>query len=145
MKILFLSTGLLSFRSLMAEGYLHKADPSLEIFSASLSPNTEVDLLAIQVMKEVDIDIRNKGLKDYHEFEGKSVDYLITFCAGTRDKINLVNIHAEHKIHLGFDNPNFSVTEAGQILDIYREIRDEICNELDYFYHRILTHTPEKK
>lgn len=142
MKILFLCTGINSCRSLMAEAFLQKTDQSLEIFSAGLHPDVEKDQMAIKVMDEIGIDISNKFPKSFHEFEGISVDYLITICDGTTEKIPSVNIHANHKIHLGFDDPKKAYCSDEQVIDIYRDIRDEIQNELDYFYTHILM--PEK-
>lgn len=139
MKILFLCTGGNSCRSLMAEAFLQEIDQSLEVFSAGLHPDAETDPIAIRVMKETGIDISSKKPRSYHEFEGSKVDYLITLCDGTKDKIALVNIEANHKIHLGFDDPRKSFGPEESILDLYRDIRDEIHNELLYFYDHILT------
>lgn len=139
MKILFLCTGGNSCRSLMAEAFLQKTDPSLEIYSAGLHPDVETDPMAIAVMHEVGIDISSKKPKSYKEFEGLFVDYLITLCDGTTDKIASVNINANHRIHLGFDDPKKANGSNDYVIDIYRDIRDEIHNELEYFYLHILT------
>lgn len=129
-------------RSLMAEAFLQKTDQSLEIYSASLYPDVENDPIAIQVMNEIGIDISTKKPKSYHEFEGVPIDYLITICDGTTEKKPSINIQATHKIHLGFDDPKKAFCSDEQLVDIYRDLRDEIKNELDYFYNRILL--PEK-
>jgi len=139
MKILFLCTGGNSCRSLMAEAFLQKMDTSLEVFSAGLHPDPETDPIAINVMNEIGIDISMKLPKSYHEFEGIFMDYLITLCDGTKDKIDAVNIPAQHKIHLGFEDPQKAYCSEDQIIYLYRDIRDEISNELDYFYTRILS------
>lgn len=138
MKILILCTGGNSCRSLMAEAFLQKMDKSLEVLSAGLNPDAETDTMAIAVMDEIGIDISTKKPKSYAEFEGVNMDYLITLCDGTKDKITSVNIPAKHKIHLGFEDPKKAYCSNEQVIDIYRDIRDEIRNELDYFYNRIL-------
>lgn len=138
MKILFLCTGGNSCRSLMAEAFLQKLDKSLEVYSAGLHPDEKTDSMAIQVMKEVGIDISTKRPKSYHEFEGLEFDYLITLCDGTKDKIETVNIPAKYHIHLGFEDPKKAYCTEEQIIYLYRDIRDEIKNELDYFYSRVL-------
>ncbi|MDO9614650.1 MAG: hypothetical protein Q7J86_09010, partial [Bacteroidota bacterium] len=53
--------------------------------------------------------------------------------------ITSVNIPSKHKIHLGFEDPKKAYCSNEQVIDVYRDIRDEIKNELDYFYNRILT------
>ena len=138
MKILFLCTGGNSCRSLMAEAILQKIDPSLVVFSAGLHPDEQTDPMAIVVMNEIGIDISMKKPKGYMQFEGMPVDYLITLCDGTKDKITAVNIPSRHKIHLGFEDPRKSFCNDSQIIDIYRDIRDDIRNELDYFHTHIL-------
>jgi arsenate reductase len=125
----------------MAEAYLKHADQTLEVFSAGFNPESGCNPIAVEVMNEIGIDIKDRSIRDYREFEGWSFDYLITIGNGTREKINALNIAALHKIHLGFDEPKITNPVQEQNHDIYREMRDEICNELDYFLHRILIHS----
>jgi arsenate reductase len=122
----------------MAEAFLQKTDSSLEIYSAGLNPEAENDPMAIQVMNEIGIDISTKKPRSYHEFEGMVVDYMITICDGTTEKLPVIQIQTGHKIHLGFDDPKKAFCSDEQKIDIYRDIRDEIRNELDYFYTHIL-------
>jgi arsenate reductase (thioredoxin) len=138
MKILFLCSGSNSCRSMMAEAILKAMDKSLDVFSAGLNPEPEVDPFALQAMLEIGIDISTNKPINYQKFEGMEVDYLITLCEGTKDKIKSVNIPARHKIHLGFEDPQKANCSDEQILNTYRNIRDEIKNELEYFYSRIL-------
>jgi len=138
MKVLLLCTGGNSCRSLMAEAFLQKMDHSLEVFSAGLHPDDQTDPMAIKVMIEAGIDISMKKPKSFKELEGIYFDYLITLCDGTKDKIASVDIPARHKIHLGFENPRKKDAPEAQTINIYRDIRDEIKNELEYFYSRIL-------
>ena len=138
MKILFLCAGGNSCRSLMAEAFLQKMDHSLEVFSAGLLPDEQTDPMAVEVMLEIGIDISMKKPKSYKEFEGMLMDYLITLCDGTNEKIASVNISAKHKIHLGFEDPRKAFCAKDQVINIYRDIRDEIKNELDYFHSHIL-------
>ena len=65
-------------------------------------------------------------------------DYLITLCDGTKDKIDTVNIQAKHHIHLGFEDPRKAYCTEEQLIYLYRDIRDEIKNEFEYFYSRVL-------
>lgn len=128
----------------MAESFLQEMDKTLEVSSAGLNPVENTDPLAVKVMKEIGIDLSTKKPKSYRLFEGQFVNYLITICDGTTDKIPSVNIPAAHKIHLGFDDPRKANCSDDQLTDLYREIRDEIKNELGYFYHRILMHDVKK-
>jgi len=145
MKILFLCTGGNSCRSLMAEAFLQKLDKSLEVFSAGLHPDDNTDPMAVEVMKEIGIDISKKKPKSYHEFEAMEFDYLITLCDGTKDKIETVNIRAKHHIHLGFEDPKKAFCPEEQLIYLYQDIRDEIRNELDYFYVHVLINELKSK
>lgn len=138
MKILILCTGGNSCRSLMAEAFLQKMDKSLEVLSAGLHPDEQIDPIAVQVMNEIGAEISTKKPKSYRNFEGVEFDYLITLCDGTRDKINPTGIQARHKIHLGFEDPRKTYCTEEQMINFYRDLRDDIRNELDYFYNRIL-------
>ncbi len=138
MKILFLCSGGNSCRSMMAEEILKKMDKTLDVFSAGLHPYPQVDQFAIKVLMEIGIDISTKKIINYEDYEGMEVDYLITLCEGTKDKITSVNVRARHKIHLGFEDPEKKNSTEEEIISVYRNIRDEIKNELEYFYSRIL-------
>ena len=63
MRILILCTGN-SCRSQMAEGFLKSFDPKLQVFSAGTHPSSRVHPKAIQVMREVGIDISESYPKD---------------------------------------------------------------------------------
>lgn len=138
MKILFLCTGGNSCRSLMAEAFLQRLDQSLEVYSGGLHSDASADPIAIEVMMEIGIDISTKKPKSYHEFEGMEFDYLITLCDGTKDQIDTTKIQAKHHMHLGFEDPQKAYCTGEQVISLYRDIRDEIKNELDYFYSRVL-------
>nr|NIP28861.1 arsenate reductase ArsC [Phycisphaerae bacterium]NIW91443.1 arsenate reductase ArsC [Phycisphaerae bacterium]NIX32674.1 arsenate reductase ArsC [Phycisphaerae bacterium] len=55
-RILILCTGN-SCRSQMAEGFLKTLDSDLEVYSAGTNPSSQVHPKAIEVMKEIGIDI----------------------------------------------------------------------------------------
>lgn len=138
MKILLLCTKGNSCRSLMAEAFLQALDPLLEVFSAGLYPDKNADPLAIKVMNEVGIDISMKNPKSFDVFSGMEFDYFISLCDGTKEKIESVKITAKRHIHLGFEDPRKDNCTETQLISRYRNVRDEIRNELDYFYNRVL-------
>lgn len=138
MKILFLCAGGNSCRSQMAEAFLKHTDRTLEVFSAGFFPEIQTDPKAAEVMREAGIDISENKPKSVAEFAGQEVDYLITICDNTTEKIGTANVTFKHKIHLGFADPKKIKASEEDLLAIYRDVRDEIRNELDYFYTRIL-------
>lgn len=144
MKILFLCSGGNSCRSLMAEAIMKKIDQKLEVCSAGLHPDDFADPLAVKVMQEIGIDISQFKPKNYLEFKGMQIDYLFTLCDGTKEKIDHLQIEAKHHIHLGFEDPRKAICTEEQRIYIYRDIRDEIKNELEYFYSRVLSANSNK-
>lgn len=139
MKILFLNTDRNSQLSVMACAFLGEADKSLEVLCAGPHAGEHPDSSIVRVMTELGIDINSIEIKDYHQFEGQEIDYLITIGSiGTTKNITTEKIISSHKIHLEFNNPENSLNTGDQLLNAYRDIRDEIRNELDYFYSRIL-------
>lgn len=122
----------------MAEAFLQNIDRSLEVYSGCLYPDKIVDPMAIRVMDELGIDLKKKSPKSYKNFEGIDFDYLITLCSGSKENSDFVEIPARHKIHLGFENPRKAYCTDEQLIYLYRDVRDEIKEELDYFYSHIL-------
>lgn len=76
-RILFLCTGN-SARSQIAEGLLRqKAGSELDVYSAGTAPKG-LNPLAVQVMKEIGIDISHQRSKDVRKFVNESFDWVIT-------------------------------------------------------------------
>src|SRR5580765_8388906 len=102
MKILVVCTGN-SARSQMAEGLFrfHGGD-SMEVSSAGLEPKG-VNPLAVQVMREVGIDISAQYSKDVQEFAGKKFDWVITVCDRARESCPV--FEGANKKHWNISDP----------------------------------------
>jgi len=84
LRVLILCTGN-SARSQMAEGILrHEGGDRFEVFSAGTRPS-RVRSEAIQVMREIGIDISSHRSKSVDEFRGQSFDHIITVCNHARE------------------------------------------------------------
>ncbi|WP_346863817.1 hypothetical protein [uncultured Draconibacterium sp.] len=137
MSIFFLSKRN-SCRSQMAEAILRSFDKELEIYSAGLDPVDHVSQIAIEVMAEIGIDLKQNVPKNYSEFVGAGFDYIITVGEGTQEEIQFKNIKYKRKMHLGIRSPYMNSKNHDEIREKCREVRDEIKAELDYFYFRII-------
>jgi arsenate reductase (thioredoxin) len=74
-RVLFVCTGN-SARSQMAEGFLrHEADDRYEVYSAGTDP-AQVRPEAVQVMREIWVDISGQRAKPLSEFQGQDFDSL---------------------------------------------------------------------
>jgi len=133
MKILILCTGN-SCRSQMAEGILKSFDPDLEVYSAGTNPAARVSSRAIQVMKEIGIDISQNLPKSVDEFLGGSFDYVITVCDHAKETCPLFNGTVAHRMHIGFEDPAEAAGTEEEVLAVFRRVRDEIKTEFKKFY-----------
>ena len=123
-RVLFLCTAN-SCRSQMAEGLInHFLGDKITAFSAGTEA-TYVNPIAIQVMKEIGIDISKHQSKNLTAFDGQSFDYVITLCGNANETCPLY-IGGTKKTHIGFDDPAKATGTREEVLREFRRVRDEI-------------------
>ncbi|TVR52564.1 MAG: arsenate reductase ArsC [Puniceicoccaceae bacterium] len=123
--ILILCTGN-SCRSHMAEGILrHAAGDLFDIHSAGSKPAGYVHPKAIEVLKEIGIDISGHTSKPMSDFLDRTVDTVITVC-GNADQACPVFPGQINRYHWGFDDPPKAAHPGESEVDAFRRIRDEI-------------------
>jgi arsenate reductase len=124
-SVLILCTGN-SCRSHLAEGILrHGAGDLFEVHSAGSNPAGYVHPKAIEVMKEIGIDISRHTSKHMNQFLDQKIDTVITVC-GNADQAcprfpGQVNRH-----HWGFDDPAHAKGTDEEIMAVFRRVRDQI-------------------
>lgn len=130
-RVLFLCTGN-SARSQMAEGLLrHIAGDSYEVFSAGTHP-VGVNPFAIQVMKEIGIDISHHRSKSLSEFLNEPFDFIITVCDRANETCPAFPGDVT-RIHWGFDDPAAAQGSDEERLSVFRRVRHEIATRLRLF------------
>jgi arsenate reductase (thioredoxin) len=124
-RVLILCTGN-SARSQMAEGVLrHDGGDGFEVESAGVKPSS-VRAEAIQVMREIGIDISGHRSKSVDEFTGQDFDAVITVCDNAKETCPAFPGKTE-RIHQSFeDPPPPGVGSDEERLSIFRRVRDEI-------------------
>ena len=75
MRVLILCTGN-SCRSQMAHGFLQSFDRSLEVYSGGTKPIAQVNAKAVEVMKEVGIDIGSHTPTHVNTYINQEWDYV---------------------------------------------------------------------
>lgn len=138
-KILILCTGN-SARSQMAEGFLRSFDPKLQVFSAGTNPSDKVNPFAMQVMKEIDIDISRQYPKSVKQFIEQPFDYLITVCDNAKDICPVFVGQVKQRLHLSFEDPAEVRGTDTEVSQVFRRIRDEIRRAFHNFYSQTLMH-----
>lgn len=123
--VLILCTGN-SCRSHLAEGILrHAAGNLLTVASAGSKPAGYVHPKAVEVMREIGIDISGHTSKSMNEFLDRPVDTVITVC-GNADQACPMYPGQLHRYHWGFDDPAHAQGTEEEILGVFRRVRDEI-------------------
>lgn len=136
-KILILCTGN-SCRSQIAEGFLKSFDSELEVYSAGTNPSKQVHPKAIQVMKEVGIDLSQNYPKMVNKFLNESFDFVITVCDNAKETCPVFIGKVGKQLHIGFEDPADATGTEEEILNTFRRIRDEIKNDFYEFYQKNL-------
>ena len=123
--ILILCTGN-SCRSHLAEGILRAAaGDTLNVQSAGSKPAGYVHPLAIQVMKEIGIDISAHHSKHMNDFLQQPVETVITVC-GNADQACPMFPGQVNRPHWPFDDLAHATGTDEEKLVVFRRVRDEI-------------------
>lgn len=122
-KVLFICTHN-SARSQMAEGILRSLYPELyDVYSAGTEP-TEVSPYAVKVMDEIGLDISPHTAKNIKVFIDEIFDYVVTVCDQAKESCPF--FPGRTVIHKSFEDPSQFKGTEGEILEGFREVRDEI-------------------
>ena len=132
MRILVLCTGN-SCRSQMAEGLIRSFVRSIEVYSAGTDPADHVHPKAVFVMNEIGIDIFHHRPKTVDIFLNDSFDYVLTVCDDARENCPVFTGDVKHRIHIGFPDPAKATGSEEEIMNVFREVRDQIYKEMKRF------------
>jgi len=118
----------------MAAAFLKSFAPELEVFSAGTNPATEVNPLAVSVMKEAMIDLSGIQPQNVDSFLNQHFDFVITVCGDAAENCPAFSGKVKQRLHIGFDDPAKATGTEEEILKEFRRVRDEIKNEFFLFY-----------
>jgi two-component system, OmpR family, phosphate regulon sensor histidine kinase PhoR len=122
--ILFLCTAN-SCRSQMAEGFARQlVRDGNRVYSAGTAPK-EIHPLAIQVMREVGIDISGQRSKGLESIPVDKIGRIITLCGEAAEKCPTLPKTVQH-IHWSFPDPTLARGDEDRILQVFRDVRDSI-------------------
>jgi arsenate reductase len=133
MKILILCTGN-SCRSQMAHGFLKSFDPRLEVFSAGTEASGKLNPNAVEVMKEIGIDISHHTSDPVDMYLNEDWDYVITVCGGANENCPFFPGKVKHRLHMGYDDPSHAIGTPEFVQSEYYRVRDEIKSGFWKFY-----------
>lgn len=138
MNILILCTGN-SCRSQMAHGFLQSFDKNLNVKSAGTEASGKLNPKAVEVMKEIGIDISHHTSDSVDLFLNDEWDYVITVCGGANESCPSFHGKVKNRIHIGFDDPSDTVGTEEFINSEFIRVRDEIKDAFTKFYDTIIS------
>ncbi|MEA4839453.1 MAG: arsenate reductase ArsC [Bacteroidales bacterium] len=133
MKVLILCTGN-SCRSQMAHGFLQSFDTEITVCSAGTEPANNVSSKAVEVMKEVGVDLSAHYPKLVDQYLNEEWDYVVTVCDYAKETCPVFIGKVKHQIHMGFEDPSFVSGTDEFIYSEFRRIRDEIKKGFQKLY-----------
>lgn len=117
-----------SARSQMAEAIMRQYfGENYDVFSAGTEPRG-VNPYAVEVMKEIGIDISKQRSKSLDEYKDEEFDYIITLCDESRENCPYFP-GGKTYIHKSFEDP--SSFEGEDKLIVFRKVRDEISKWIE--------------
>lgn len=123
-KVLFVCTEN-SCRSQMAEGFLrHHASDRFEVFSGGAAPG-QLNPKAVDVMREVGIDISGHHSKDVAEFLGQNFHFIVRVCDKVKETCPVLP-GAIWYFDWSLKDPASAKGTPSERLAVFRRVRDEI-------------------
>jgi arsenate reductase len=125
-RVLFLCTGNTA-RSQIAEALLQKyAGDHFQVFSAGAEPKDEIFPPAVEVMKEIGIDISDRKAKGLEIYLGKvHFEKVIIVCSEANKNCPQI-FGATQRLYWPFDDPTSISGNSEKVLAFTRNIRDQI-------------------
>jgi len=124
-NVLILCTGN-SCRSHIAEGILRNAvGDIINVYSAGSKPAGYVHPKAIEVCREIGIDISMHTSKHLSIFLNQQIDTVITVCGNVDQECPMFPGQV-HRYHWGFDDPAKTLGNDEEVLSEFRRVRDQM-------------------
>ncbi|QDT28869.1 arsenate reductase ArsC [Gimesia panareensis] len=131
-RVLILCTGN-SCRSQMAEELwesLGKGEWEAE--SAGSKPSGYVHPLAIEAMRELEIDLSENTSKHLDQFTEQQFDLVVTVCDNAKESCPVFS-GATQTLHWPFDDPADATGTDEEKMKTFRRVRDEIKTKIQTF------------
>ena len=113
----------------MAEGYLrHAAGDRFEPLSAGVEPKG-LNPLAIQVMREIGIDISHQTAKEVVSLLGQHIPYVVTVCDNAKERCPIFPGTWKF-IHWSMEDPVAAEGAHNERLAVFRRVRDHVIAKI---------------
>ncbi len=123
----------------MAEGILRSLDSELQVFSAGTEPAAIINPYAVQVMKEIGIDISSQRPKNVSQYLSQPFDYVITVCDNARETCPVFYGEVKNRLHYSIPDPADATGTEEEKLSVYRSARDRLKSILLNLFREVTT------
>ncbi|WP_299467221.1 arsenate reductase ArsC [uncultured Gimesia sp.] len=131
-RVLILCTGN-SCRSQMAEELWEVlGDGEWQAESAGSKPSGYVHPLAIEAMRELDVDLSANTSKSLNLFTDQDFDLVVTVCDNAKESCPVFS-GATLTLHWPFDDPADATGTDEEKMKMFRRVRDEIKSKIQTF------------
>jgi arsenate reductase len=118
----------------MAHGFLRSFDQALTVRSAGTEPAYQVNPKAVDVMREIGIDIGRHSPAPVDKYINEEWDYVITVCDHANETCPAFFGNVKNRIHMGFEDPSHATGTEEFIRSEFIRVRDEIKDGFGKFY-----------
>jgi arsenate reductase len=108
----------------MAEAIVNHTLPAWQAFSAGTDPAGYVHPVALDVLKEIDINHQGTS-KNASAFQETKFDLVVTVCDDARETCP-VWLGEGQVVHRGFEDPAEASGSPEEIKAVFRKVRDQI-------------------
>ena len=129
-RILFLCVAN-SARSQMAEGIARSLAPAEVVVSSAGSFPAPIRPQAVQVLKEIGIDISGHRPKGLGDIDAGAVEAVVTLCD---EEVCPVFLGKAHRFHWGLPDPAAVTGTEDARLNAFRSVRDELLIRLKVLF-----------
>ena len=130
-RILFFSTGDAT-RSQMAEGFVRKLAGDELIPVSTAVKSADRSPLAIEVMKEVGVDISTQRAEDVKQSLTEHFSYVITVCDASRERFPVWPF-TRNIFQWNLVDPESVIGPPEQQREVFRRVRDDIARNVKEF------------
>jgi arsenate reductase len=116
-----------SARSQMAEGIARSLAPQGVVVSSAGSAPTQVRPQAVEVLRELGMDISSHRSRSVQDIDSTSVEAVITLCA---EEVCPVFLGRARRLHWGMPDPASVQGSAEEVLQAFRGVRDSLRERL---------------
>lgn len=120
-------------RSQMAQAWIKQIGKGrVQVYSAGSNPKGGIHPMAVQVMREMGIDLSSQTSNHISEYIGEDFDCVLTVCDSAKEACPVFP-GAKRVLHHSFEDPDHPKNPDEDPIKVFRRVRDKIGNWVEGF------------